>query len=396
MSQLGVEPKPARRRAGLLSALTRLYNDAHDLMNKNASKEEIENLITKLDEQCMKYLDSHDSTLEDQPEREQFLVNSHVLNEQRHRKIVSQLAAYLEDGSKPDDLESLHANSLFSLRSNAKRSVAQSCPANFRKPNTASHASQARSVTASETRVQAKLAKHKFAQKQAEQGAHKQKIEFERRIAREHRELDKRREEAEARERQVQLEAQQKQEEVKRQQRELEQRQREIREEAELHKQELESAMQLEKQKNEMENLQTELRLREKEEIRDELGSDYDSDSDRDDVTSPKEPVPKPKFQLESEQTKFMQRFLQQITAEKLQIAPAFSDISNPVDNWMCDPADDIATPAPRDTLQIEQSKNCGYVPPVTGLQKGHYSGVFSDKLRSDRLATAEFRNQNV
>ena len=32
----------------------------------------------------------------------------------------------------------------------------------------------------------------------------------------------------------------------------------------------------------------------------------------------------------------------------------------------------------------------------MTGLQKGRYSGAFSDKFRSDRPTTAEFRNQNV
>ena len=163
MSQ-GTEPNPARRRAGLLGALSRLYNDAHNLMNQSASKEEIDQLKTKLDEQYVKYVDCHELTLAEQPEREPFLVSSNDFNVQRHVRIVNQLDAYLEDGSKPDDLESLHAASLFSRRSSAKKSVAQSCPANFRKANTATHPSQARSVTVSETRVQAKLTKHKFAQ----------------------------------------------------------------------------------------------------------------------------------------------------------------------------------------------------------------------------------------
>ena len=169
MSQPATEPNPARQRAGLLSALSRLYHDAHDLMNRNASKDEIGNMLSKLDQQYKKYIDSHELTLLEQPEREAFLLNSFDLNEQRHRIFVSQLAAYLEDGSKPDDLESLHAASMFSLRSNTKRSVAQSCPPMQRfNTNTASHTSQARSVTVSETRVQVKLAKHKLAQRQAE------------------------------------------------------------------------------------------------------------------------------------------------------------------------------------------------------------------------------------
>ena len=141
MSQ-GTEPNPARRRAGLLSALSRQYNDAHRLMNQGASSEEINQLKTKLDEQYEKYLESHDLTLEEQPEREPFLVNSHDLNVQRHLRIVDQLEAYLEDGAKPDDIESIHAASVFSRLSSAKKSVAQSCPANLRKTNTVSHASQ--------------------------------------------------------------------------------------------------------------------------------------------------------------------------------------------------------------------------------------------------------------
>ena len=105
---------------------------------------------------------------------------------------------------------------MFTRRSSAKKSVAHSCPANLRKANTVSNASQAKSVTLSETRVQAKLAKHKFAQKQAEQQANQRQIDFEREVARQHRELDKRREEAEAREKQLQEDAAQKQLEIKR------------------------------------------------------------------------------------------------------------------------------------------------------------------------------------
>ena len=51
-----------------------------------------------------------------------------------------------------------------------------------------------------------------------------------------------------------------------------------------------------------MENLQAELLLREREEVRGELGSDYDSDGDRVDVTRPTKSSAKPRFQLETEQ----------------------------------------------------------------------------------------------
>ena len=474
MSQLSAEPKPARRRAGLLSALSRLYNDAHDLMNRNASKEEIDNLIIKLDEQYMKYLDMHEVTLEEQPERELFLVDSHVLNEQRHRKIVSQIAVYLEDGSKPDDLESLHAVSLYSRHSSAKRSVTPSCLAMHRhKAKTASFASQARSATVSETRVQAHLAKRRFAQQEAEQLAQQKKIDFQREVARQNRELDRRREEAAARERQlreeaertkrklqqeaearehhlkeeaarkerelklaaeerehqVKLEVKRRQEEldmqqrqaqldIEKQQRELDQRRRELEEEAELLKQEMENAMLLERQRNEMENLQTELHLHEREEIREELGSDYDSDGDCDDVTRYKESAPKHGFQLEREQNKLIQKVLQQITDHPIRSVPALSTARDPV-NSLCDPVKDMPVRTADNIPLSEQRKrnslpknlstsiskhpkdsfdeyNCGYVPPATSFRRDVYSGDISDKIHTDRPPIAEIWNQNV
>ena len=457
MSQPSVEPKPARRRAGLLSALSRLYNDAHDLMNGTASKEEIINVNAKLDEQYKKYLDSHEVTLEEQPEREQFLVDSHVLNEQRHRKIVSQLAAYLEDGSKPDDLESLHAASMYSLRSNTKRSVAQSCPAMQRfDAKTASNFSQAKSVTVSETRVQAKLAKHKFAQKRAEQEANIRKIEFERQVARQHRELDKRREEAETREKQLQLEAErnkrklqeeadareererqiqlevkrrqdeldmqqrQAQLDLERHQQELDQQRRELEEDAQLHKKVLENTMRLKRQEDEMKTLQAELRLREREAIREELGSDYDSDSDdgRADVTGLKASTQKHRHQLESDQNVFLQDVLQKLSDDPKQTVPNIGVTRDTVKNWVCDPIEIVSSPAFKDAPQNVQrrkiplpknllttvpelgedteGRNCGYVPPVTGLRKDRYSEIFSDKFRSSRQAMSEFEDQNV
>ena len=435
------EPNPARRRAGLLSALSRMYNDAHNLMNQDASKEDIEKLYTKLEEQYNKYLESHDLTLAEQPERKAFLMNSLDLNVQRHRKIVGQLSAYLEDGTKPDDLESLHAASLFSFRSNTKRSVAQSCPAiQGGKTNTASHLSQARSATVSETRVQAKLAKHRFAQQQAEQEANQRKIDFEREVARQNRELDKRREEAEERERklqvdaaQMQLEAKRLQEEldlkqrqvqldVERQQRELDQRQRELKEEAELRKQELENEIQLKRQKHEMENLENELRLREREEIRQELGSDYDSDDDREDVTRLKESTQKYGHQLESDQNVLLQEVLRKLTDNPKRTVPEFGATRDPVANWFSDPVEVVSTPAtgafkeapqnmqrrkiplPKNLLPTVpefgedtfEGCNCGYAPPVTGLRKDGYSEKFSDKLQSNRQAISEFEDQNV
>ena len=266
MAAVDKEPDPLRRRAGLLSALTRTYNEAYRLMKNRGTSEEVEQLRAKIEDRYTAYLESHEVTLVEYPDREQTLVESHAAYDLKHQLLLDNLAAYLEKGETYEDIISHYAASLFSGRSSAKNSAAKSCPV-FR--DKASRVSQARSVTAlSETRVKAALAKKQFEQQQAEQLAAQRKIEFDRDVARQHRELDKRKKEAEMRQRQLQEEAaarqrqqqeeaaarerqlqdeaaarqQQLQEETDRQMRELEERQRELREEAELHQRELENA----------------------------------------------------------------------------------------------------------------------------------------------------------
>ena len=347
------------------------------------------------------------------PDREETLIAAHVRSEQRHQQLVDNLEMYIVDGTKPDDLESLRAASLFSVRS--KKSVAQSCPAlHKRSAETASRVSQARSTTISETRVQAALAKRRFAQQQAEQEELQKKIDFERDVARQHRELDIRREEAEARERKLKEEAEarerQLQEESERRKRELDRRQRELQEEAELHKRELENALQLKKQRDEMENLEAELRLRHREEVRGELGSDYDSDSDRDDVTQPKQYVAKPQFQLESEQDEHMQNILRSSTVHQQRAIPDARTTRDSVNKWLQNPPTDSTLPSVRashnnelghgppkpnyvDTAtQPQRRPACDtrrdYVPSTTNFDDVHRSsGNFYDKRDADYLS---------
>ena len=366
MSQPG-EADPIRRRAGLLSALVKLYVNAQKLMDKGGSTEEAQQLHDKLYERYTRYLESHEIALATYPDRDEALIESHVRSEQRHQQLVDSLEVYIVDGTKPDDLKSLHAASLFSVRS--KKSVAQSCPA-LRKHSaeTASRVSQAKSTTISETRVQAALAKRRFALQQAEQAELQKKIDFERDVARQHRELDKRRDEAEARERKLKEEAEarerQLQEESERRKRELDQRQRELQEEAELHKRELENAMQLKKQRDDMEILQTELRLREQEEIRGELGSDYESDNDRGDVTRPAATLPKHGFQLESEQNELMQDTLHAITENQQRSVPAFSATRDSVNNWLQNSAQNDISQRARGPNNTDR----GYLPPKSNF----------------------------
>ena len=95
-----------------------------------------------------------------------------------------------------------------------------------------------------------------------------------------------------------------------------------------------------------------------REEIREELGSDYDSHGGCDDVTRYKESAPKYGFQLESQQNELIQKVLQQITKNPWRSVPAFGAAPDPVDNWLCDPVGGVPTPAVGDTDNIREMSN--------------------------------------
>ena len=101
------EPNPLRRRAGLLSSLSRVYNEAERLINYDGTREEVEEVRGKIEQRYSAYLDSHVATLAEYPEREPTLVTSHDFNDKRYKLILNNLDAYVKDGSKPeDDLQS--------------------------------------------------------------------------------------------------------------------------------------------------------------------------------------------------------------------------------------------------------------------------------------------------
>ena len=182
MAGVDKEPDPLRRRAGLLSALSRIYSEAYRLMKSGGTPEDIEQLRAKIEDRYSAYLEGHEVTLVEYPDRKQRLIESHDANELKHQLLLDNLAAYVEKGEAPEDTRSHYAASLFSHRSSAKNSVAKSCPV-FR--DSVSRVSQVRSVTTlSETRVQAALAKKRYQQQQAEQLAAQRKIEFDRDVAR--------------------------------------------------------------------------------------------------------------------------------------------------------------------------------------------------------------------
>ena len=321
------EPDPLRRRAGLLSSLSRVYNEAERLINSGGSHEEVEEIRVKIEQRYTAYLESHELTLTEYPEREPTLITSHDLSDKRHELILNNLDSYVRDGSKPeDDLQSLHAASLFSSRSASQKTVSsvkhasqrsKTSTPNSHRPSTkhgedntsqhapsqgnkdsvsyhslppaskrgsSSHLSQAPSERLSETRVQAELAKKQFEQEQKAQQANQLKLEMERAAAQQKQSLEAQQREAEKHERDMQAHRLQLESEAELRRKELAARRKELEEETERRARELENAMQLQRAQNRLESLQTEVHVRKQEEMRQILGSDYDSDEERDDV----------------------------------------------------------------------------------------------------------------
>ena len=207
MSQPDLDANPVRRRAGLLSALVKNYVNVKKLIENDGSAEDGIQLQEKLNEQYVKYLDSHEVSLTTYPDREENLMASHVKYELRHQHMMDDLAAYIADGTKPreEDLESLHAESLFSLRSKKSVARSQASRANTHKTaskasnenmsvhppsqgdqrsgshrsnyqsvhDAASHVSEARSERLSEARIQAELAQKRLEQEELLQQANR-------------------------------------------------------------------------------------------------------------------------------------------------------------------------------------------------------------------------------
>ena len=109
MSQPATHAHPVRRRAGLLSALTRLYTAVRRLIDFGGSTEEAQEIQQKLHDRYTAYLECHETALVEVPEREASLNASHVDVDQRHQDHVKQLQAYIDDGNKSE--RSLHVPS---------------------------------------------------------------------------------------------------------------------------------------------------------------------------------------------------------------------------------------------------------------------------------------------
>ena len=206
MSQPNQDVHPVRRRAGLLSALTKVHNAVIRLIDSEGSTEEARELQQKLNERYKNYLECHETVLVEVPERETSLNASHFDIDQRHQEIAERLQAYIDDGNKSE--RSMHVRSLFSSRSS---NAGTAKTLSNRHSSHRSHISKARSDgRLNEARVQAQLARKNVEQFKILQAAQQKKLDLEREAARREIELERQaalqrleKEEREQRERQA-------------------------------------------------------------------------------------------------------------------------------------------------------------------------------------------------
>ena len=308
MSQKGINVHPVRQRAGYLSALSKLYKTVQRLVDMQGSIEDAIELQGKLHDRYTKYLASHENALASVPEREASLNASHVDIEKRHREAADLLQAYIDDGEKTE--RSMHVRSLFSSTS----SIAETARSASTKHSSrrSSRSNMSNSDRLSEARVQAELAKANIAQQRAlletlkkkraverdaarhllefEQQAAQRKSEMEQEAARRQFEIDEQRREAARKQFELDEQKRIRDEELK--QKDIQRRQ--LQEEIEREEQELEEAIETQRQIDKYERLRDEIKIREREELRLTLGSDYESSDDEcDDITQPNKTVTK-------------------------------------------------------------------------------------------------------
>ena len=86
MSQKENDVHPVRRRAGLLSALAKLYTAVRGIVENEGTAEEALTVQRKLNERYVAYLECHEIALVAVPERENSLNESHIGVDQRHQE----------------------------------------------------------------------------------------------------------------------------------------------------------------------------------------------------------------------------------------------------------------------------------------------------------------------
>ena len=335
---------PVRRRAGLLSALAKLYTAVRGIVEFEGTTEEALSIQQKLHERYVSYLECHENALVAVPERENALNESHIGVDQRHQEAVDALQAYIDDGTKSE--RSMHIRSLFSSGS-SRASVALRKPTKTNNHFGGSQASKAKSESRlSEARVQAEIAKKNVEQFKALRDAQQKKLDLEREASRQQIEFEQEearkrleRNQEEARERLERQEA-----EVRRrieQEEELHRanlRRKLLQEETERQQRELDHEIEMQKKIAEMERLKTEVSIREREDLRSALGSDLDSDEEPEDVTSPTSVTNKNlKFQDENTQQSQMQDILRSFTQVPAKAQASKETEVDAVSTWLRD-----------------------------------------------------------
>ena len=275
------------------------------------TKSEALELQKKLNDRYTNYLEIDEQMLAEFLERETSLNASHFEIDERHQKAVDQLQAYIDDGER-----SLHVRSLFSSQMSNPQTASTCSKKQSSKRSSCSRKSN--SDRLGEARIQAEMAKKNVKQQRLMQEAKQKKLDVEREATRRRLEFERK-----AAELEMALEGQSRQRSL-------------LQEEPERQQKELDEEMETRRQIAEYEKLQTEVKIRERKELRSALGSDYESsDEERDDITQPKKAdKAKPGFQSIEDQQTIMHKFLEELSKPK-NVAEENPVSQKQVINWL-------------------------------------------------------------
>ena len=281
-------PDTLRSRSAYVASLTKLYAAAERLIQaKGTSKEALE-LYEKFKKTFVKYIEAHDLALEQSAHPEESLIPSHQTNVKRHNDNCDILLGYIKETttySRPPSEAASHR----SHKSTAAKSVVASHQshkslrsAKSKETRSSSRFSKSSSSRAAEARMEAELERKKL-----ERLA--QLKEMEKRQLEEEQELQRQKDELEQEEERRKREEEQRQQEEERRQKELERenarRKEQLERETALRMQQWNAELELAKQAHKVQELTDAAELFTKEQAREELGSDYESDEERENVT---------------------------------------------------------------------------------------------------------------
>ena len=126
--------------------------------------------------------------------------------------------------------------------------------------------------------------------------------------------------------------------------------------------QQLNDEIELQESVNKLEELNAEVTIRQQEEVRRELGSDYESDEEREDVTQPTVLQPKPVWQDEKKQTDDMLNLLKTISKREAEHpAPDFNPTKKACDIKFSTP---YVSRAKANIVSNDSPAQVGYIPP--------------------------------